>query len=1078
MKKLEKIRLINWHRFVNETIELDDSVLISGENGAGKSTLLDAVQLVITCSKANFNKAAHENGKRNLNGYVRCRTGREDRPYERTGEISSHVALQFFDDARKQPFVVGAVLDSASEEKEPNVAWYLMEKQELEDTLFLQGTQIKSISAFRATNKNIRILATTQTEAKKMMLSRFGRLEDKFFSLIPKALAFKPIHDIKDFVYSYVLDEKEVNIDTLKENIRSYQDLERMLQEVRAKIEELDRINKKKTDIENYLRIDCHQRYYLARADLELTEQEQKTAEEKKKYARFAQEDLVKQKRSLQKSSQDLQDAITDLNTQLHSNEEYQALHELERHSAELEEALNQDREEKQKLNKAAGRALSDVKQLLKTQGIDPCMEQYAGMMEDLDHCEELAKLNLCLEKVIDWKKQMYGRTQENLAEIRVELQAKNHEMTELKERISQLEKKRLTYPPEVTLLMQKILEQFRQAGRSGKARVLCELLDITNPAWQNAVEAYLNTQRFYLLVEPEDFDLAISVYDHLRENKKAYGAGLINTGKLDEYDEAPEGSLAEVVTSKSLWARRYINMVLGPVHRCSSYQELKQYPTAITRLCMRYKNHVVTAIRPEIYRTPYIGSEAYLRQLEQCREQEKELREKIGSMNQRMQELTALTELYDADADVDVKYRLHVLEELRSHEAQYRQCKENIKKIEENQTLIEKRININKLQQKLKDLQNEISDMDVRIGRNQQEEAQCKEKLSTLMEAHDRQEAMLVQIVKELDTEFTACSKKYERETEGRTLQKFKENYVNAKKGNLTSKDRAEDDMKQLMNNYKVAHDFGAAATLEGYPEFEAEYDKLKNSQLLSYEEKVQRARKAAEEEFREQFLSRLQENIKQAQNEFRELNHSLEDIHFSHERYKFLYEPKPTLKKYYQMIMDDFNVLQGESIFSGTFEEAHREVIEEFFDKLTLDDENSTKTLEEYTDYRTYLDYDIKIQNDDGSYMLYSKVSHEKSGGETQTPFYITVAASFMQLYLNSIGGDSIGLVMFDEAFNNMDYERIDGVLEFMTNSKLQVIISAPPEKIQYIGPAMKKVLLIMADDKQSYVEDFGRA
>ena len=39
MKKLKKIRLINWHRFVNETIELGDSVLLSGENGAGKSTL-------------------------------------------------------------------------------------------------------------------------------------------------------------------------------------------------------------------------------------------------------------------------------------------------------------------------------------------------------------------------------------------------------------------------------------------------------------------------------------------------------------------------------------------------------------------------------------------------------------------------------------------------------------------------------------------------------------------------------------------------------------------------------------------------------------------------------------------------------------------------------------------------------------------------------------------------------------------------------------------------------------------------------------------------------------------------------
>lgn len=67
MKTLKKVRLINWHRFQNETIPFAESVLLSGENGAGKSTILDAIQFVVTGSKAHFNKAAHEKGKRNLN---------------------------------------------------------------------------------------------------------------------------------------------------------------------------------------------------------------------------------------------------------------------------------------------------------------------------------------------------------------------------------------------------------------------------------------------------------------------------------------------------------------------------------------------------------------------------------------------------------------------------------------------------------------------------------------------------------------------------------------------------------------------------------------------------------------------------------------------------------------------------------------------------------------------------------------------------------------------------------------------------------------------------------------------------
>ena len=221
MKKLTRMKLINWHRFTNTMINFDNSTLISGENGAGKSTLLDAIQFVVTCSTNDFNKAAHENGKRKLTGYIRCKTGRENKPYERTGEISAHVALEFYEEKRQKYFIIGAVIDSAAEGQEKTIR-YMMDGVRLDDELFFNGKTPKSISQFRISNakwlKNS--LYTTDKEAKTMYKNRFGRIEDKFFKLIPKALAFRPIDDIKDFVYSYGLDEKEVNIDLLRENVR------------------------------------------------------------------------------------------------------------------------------------------------------------------------------------------------------------------------------------------------------------------------------------------------------------------------------------------------------------------------------------------------------------------------------------------------------------------------------------------------------------------------------------------------------------------------------------------------------------------------------------------------------------------------------------------------------------------------------------------------------------------------------------------------------------------------------------------------------------------------------------------
>ena len=65
----------------------------------------------------------------------------------------------------------------------------------------------------------------------------------------------------------------------------------------------------------------------------------------------------------------------------------------------------------------------------------------------------------------------------------------------------------------------------------------------------------------------------------------------------------------------------------------------------------------------------------------------------------------------------------------------------------------------------------------------------------------------------------------------------------------------------------------------------------------------------------------------------------------------------------------------------------------------------------------------------------------------------------------------------MLFDEAFNNMDDERSAAFWNPET-LPLQLIIAAPPDKIQYIGPAMDEVMLVMTDQKQSYVEEYHNA
>ena len=1058
---------------------------MSGENGAGKSTLLDAIQFVIICSTGYFNKAAHENGKRKLTGYIRCKTGKENQPYERTGEISAHVALEFYEESKDKYFIIGAVVDSASEGQETTVR-YLMENTRLSDDLFLYGNQVKSIAEFRGSNIDIRQWCKTNVEARRMVTARLGRIEDKFFRLIPKALAFKPIDDIKDFVYSYVLDEKEVNIEVLRENVRTYQDMERTLDNVKKRMKKLEKIQELHQRLQERMERDQMYEYFLKRSDLDLVEGKIRSIDAAQKNEEVRLEQAKVQLEMLQKERAEKQEIATNLRVELRHNQEFVALEEEKK---ELERQLEKRRnalQDESELKKSVAKAAKDSERLLMgvkdaggdSQELISCVREYRTQLQKLDSEANVAALKSLTDDVIHCKQKYFAGLQGELAKLQIQLKQNHAEREKLNKKISKLKRKKLTYPSGVELLTETIQEEFASLGREIQPGVLCEMLEIQDEEWRNAVEGYLNTQRFYVLVEPENFDIALGIYDRLRKEKKIYGVGLINTRDLENYNTAPAGTLASVVTSQNQYARQYSNMILGKVQMCERYEDLKKYPVSITKGCMRYQNRVASAIKPEVFRVPFIGKNAFTVQLVQAEEEYQKMNELLENQEKQLAGMNEILGLLSTDSDVDIKYRLDVLHTLGTVDRAIAKCQENIQKLKENSTLIEKQIQLEELEKVLRGLDASVNSDTEKIGGIRTRIQDLISRKQAFLENEMTEKGKVLSLGEAAGDVLNSWNQEYEEALGKRPVEQFQNEYLGKRRNNSDRWEKIKDQMINAMVEYKTEHDFGAAASLEGFSEFQAVYDRLKNSELLDYEEKVQSARHAAETEFQEQFLAKLQENMKLAQGEFKELNKALKGIDFSSERYEFQFMPSKKYRSYYEMIMDDFNVIQGESLFSGMFHEAHKDVIEELFERLSVGGENSTQTLEEFTDYRTYMDYDIKIIHDDGTYSYYSKVCEEKSGGETQTPFYVTVAASFVQLYSNNIGGEAAGLVLFDEAFNNMDDERIGGVLEFLRRLPLQLIIAAPPDKIQYIGPAMDEIILVMTDQKRSYVEEYHNA
>ena len=71
----------------------------------------------------------------------------------------------------------------------------------------------------------------------------------------------------------------------------------------------------------------------------------------------------------------------------------------------------------------------------------------------------------------------------------------------------------------------------------------------------------------------------------------------------------------------------------------------------------------------------------------------------------------------------------------------------------------------------------------------------------------------------------------------------------------------------------------------------------------------------------------------------------------------------------------------------------------------------------------------------------------------------------------------GNTVRLVVFDEAFNKMDSERIVESVRLLRKMGLQAIICTPPDKVADIMPIADRTLLV---DKQKYkmhILRFGR-
>ncbi|MCL2139843.1 MAG: hypothetical protein FWH41_09995, partial [Treponema sp.] len=344
-----------------------------------------------------------------------------------------------------------------------------------------------------------------------------------------------------------------------------------------------------------------------------------------------------------------------------------------------------------------------------------------------------------------------------------------------------------------------------------------------------------------------------------------------------------------------------------------------------------------------------------------------------------------------------------------------------------------------------------------------------CREDLDRFTQSEEEKDTAVKNFAQLYPLMIAGCETYAEEKLAKNSITELSSSYESTLRRFKTTTETYRNEYSKLVRAYE--NEFHYLLGMEPSENDEAEQllKRLETSELPEYREKISRAYRDAEKEFKDHFISRLNERIEEAKEGFKEINGILRTLFFGHDQYWFHLEELPERKGQIEVIRLAAKIPSVEDgLFSQIEDQAERKAAEELFNRI-LDSQLDSKELRDICDYRTYFQYDIRIKetdnlDDDDVPVILSlkKVLKEKSGGESQTPYYVAIAACFYRFF-KARPENTVRLVIFDEAFNRMDDERIGKILEFYNNLNLQIITSVPPEKIEAIAPYMDRINVI---------------
>ena len=1102
MIELKRLKLINWHNFENVTFDCARLTYMIGVNAVGKTTILDAIRYCLTTNR-NFNALGNKKSGRTLQGSVHAKQ-RGENAYRRPGRTVAYIGIEFRDTVKRCPFVIAVRVESEGpmQELHPgDQTWYLSEDGCTLEQLPFIDPRTGAPSAKEDFKPAVGRLSYTRSpgEARDRICRALGigrassPLGKKFNEVFQMGTSMDEIPNFREFLYQYILPQPELDLEALQGDRVELENLHAVLAEAQTRAAALENIvnaGREAAEKETAALVN-RGAALLARAAADAGEDAAWQSHQEAGKSQL--EGLNAQYEAAKNAEAEARRAYLAAHSAACASGEGAALDAMTEELAKKKSALDAANRRRADTEAAAGK-ITALLQALARSGLTVEKTLWPGAVT-AETLPGLTEALAALEKPLE---EQYLAARQASADLRREQSGKRAEL-------DAVSGGKWVYPhgDAATRVRDAVNAELQSRGMTPDAKIFCELLAVADESWQDCVEACLGDRRFDILVPPAHYAAAKSAFVALKE--KVGPISLLDTPGIRKANRStattPADSLAAQVTSENPLAAQYADTILRRIVCCDTPDTLEHYPDSATRDLLRHH-----PFRLERLRTPqrYIGLDARRTRAEALKAELEALSERTRTADQTEKTLKAAYDQYQSALRGKTLEELAALWEsaaaAEAAQAAYTAQAQQLADCREN-PMLQELYREEEAREKAWDAARAAVEQvggDIRVCQKQLAscEVERKKAVETAKASAGAAEhffaayPLLEPLARERWEQLTKADPQNARAPRAAAQAAEKAQTKLDESLQLFLTGTLEPAQKAYNERYVCDYPLG----LSGVEQYRAQYDSLVRIDLERYAARLEQAQRDCKDRFRKDILFRMKDDIFNARRQFRELNKVMEQLTYGEEVYRFELEPSrdPQLAAFYQVIVDKGNqqMTDGDSLdnLAATADPVYERQVDALMEKIMADVDENTRarqegrttsgaTLSDYVDYRTYLDYDIKVTNTVSGQQAYlSRVSRDSSGGENQAPFYVAICASLLQIYQKS--ENSIRLVLLDEAFSKMTSDRIRPMMELFRRLQLQVLLISTVEKSTAIQPYCDITYSIVRHGDANAIAPFYRA